>query len=91
MKALVPEDPEWRTRQPFQAVLEGNVKALAASGEKGMREAHSFGSVADVTGNEECLRGVPPSLLGGEPRFLRRIVSLAVVLTASSNLKEELR
>jgi hypothetical protein len=32
VKALVPEHPEWRTRQPFQAVLEGNVKALAASG-----------------------------------------------------------
>jgi phosphoglycolate phosphatase-like HAD superfamily hydrolase len=38
VKALVPEHPDWRTRQPFQAVLEGNVKALAASGEKGMRE-----------------------------------------------------
>ena len=32
VKALVPEHPDWRTRQPFQAVLEGNVKALAASG-----------------------------------------------------------
>src|SRR4026209_268120 len=38
VKALVPEHPDWRTRQPFQAVLEGNVKALAASGKKGMRE-----------------------------------------------------
>jgi phosphoglycolate phosphatase-like HAD superfamily hydrolase len=38
VKALVPEHPEWRTTQPFQAVLEGDVKALAAPGEKGLVE-----------------------------------------------------
>ena len=38
VKALVPEHQEWRTRQPFQAVLEGNVEALVALNEKGLRE-----------------------------------------------------
>ena len=38
VKALVPEHPEWKTTQPFQAVLEGDVKALAAPGEKGLVE-----------------------------------------------------
>jgi phosphoglycolate phosphatase-like HAD superfamily hydrolase len=38
VKALVPEHPEWKTTQPFQAVLEGDVKALAAPGEKGLDE-----------------------------------------------------
>lgn len=38
VKALVPEHQEWRTRQPFQAVLEGNVEALVALDEKGLRE-----------------------------------------------------
>ena len=38
VKALVAEHQEWRTRQPFQAVLEGNVKALVALGERGLRE-----------------------------------------------------
>ena len=38
VKALVPEHPEWKTTQPFQAVLEGDVKALAALGEKGLDE-----------------------------------------------------
>ena len=38
VKALVPEHREWRTRQPFQAVLEGNVEALVALDEKGLRE-----------------------------------------------------
>jgi phosphoglycolate phosphatase-like HAD superfamily hydrolase len=36
VKALAPKHPEWKTQQPFKAVLEGDMKALAASGEKGM-------------------------------------------------------
>jgi phosphoglycolate phosphatase-like HAD superfamily hydrolase len=38
VKALVPEHPEWKTTQPFQAVLEEDAKAFAASGEKGLVE-----------------------------------------------------
>ena len=38
VKALAPEHPEWATTQPFQAVLEGDMKALAAAGEKGLME-----------------------------------------------------
>jgi len=38
IKALAPDHPEWKTTQPFQAVLEGNLEALAAAGEKGMVE-----------------------------------------------------
>jgi phosphoglycolate phosphatase-like HAD superfamily hydrolase len=38
VKELAPQHPEWKTTQPFQAVLEGDVKALAASGEKGLVE-----------------------------------------------------
>ena len=36
VKALAPQHPKWRDQQPFKAVLEGDLKALAASGEKGM-------------------------------------------------------
>jgi hypothetical protein len=36
VKALAPKHPEWKTQQPFKAVLDGDLKALAASGEKGM-------------------------------------------------------
>jgi phosphoglycolate phosphatase-like HAD superfamily hydrolase len=36
VKALAPKHPEWKATQPFKAVLEGDMKALAASGEKGM-------------------------------------------------------
>jgi phosphoglycolate phosphatase-like HAD superfamily hydrolase len=38
VKALAPQHPEWRDQQPFNAVLEGDLKALAASGEKGLVE-----------------------------------------------------
>jgi phosphoglycolate phosphatase-like HAD superfamily hydrolase len=38
VKALTPQHPEWRDQQPFKAVLEGDLKALAANGEKGLVE-----------------------------------------------------
>jgi len=38
VKALAPRHPEWKDRQPFKAVLENDLKALAAAGEKGGAE-----------------------------------------------------
>src|SRR5262249_28510790 len=32
IKALAPAHPEWRTEQPFKAVLEGDIPGVAASG-----------------------------------------------------------
>jgi hypothetical protein len=37
-KTMAPEHPEWNTLQPYKSVLEDDMKALAASGEKGMLE-----------------------------------------------------
>ncbi len=34
VKALAPGHPEWKEEQPFEAVLEGDMKALAAGGHK---------------------------------------------------------
>ena len=39
VKALAPEHPEWRTTQPFQAVLEGDRQALGAAGLQGTDRA----------------------------------------------------
>jgi hypothetical protein len=36
VKALAPKNPEWKTQQPFKAVLDNDMKALAAAGEKGL-------------------------------------------------------
>ena len=38
VKAEARNHPEWKTTQPFQAVLEGDMKAFAATGEKGLVE-----------------------------------------------------
>jgi hypothetical protein len=38
VKAMAPAHPEWKTTQPFAAVLNGDLKALAASGERGLIE-----------------------------------------------------
>ena len=38
VKAMAPLHPEWKTKQPFQAVLDGDMKALADAGEHGLIE-----------------------------------------------------
>jgi len=38
VRQLAPQHPEWRNQQPFQGVLEGDMKAVAASGEHGLVE-----------------------------------------------------
>lgn len=38
VKALAPKHPEWRKKQPFKSALSGDMKALAASGDKGLME-----------------------------------------------------
>ncbi len=35
VRELAPAHPEWKSQQPFKAVLEGDMKALAATGERG--------------------------------------------------------
>jgi phosphoserine phosphatase len=38
VKAMAPLHPEWKDKQPFKAVLEGDMKTLAESGERGLLE-----------------------------------------------------
>jgi phosphoglycolate phosphatase-like HAD superfamily hydrolase len=38
IKALAPQHPEWATQQPYKAILDGDMHALAAAGEKGIAE-----------------------------------------------------
>ena len=51
IKALAPQHPEWKTTQPFKAVLDNDLKALGAAGEKGLVElvmaTHAGMSTAD--------------------------------------------
>jgi phosphoserine phosphatase len=38
VKALAPEHPEWNDTEPFKSVIAGDVKGIAASGQKGLME-----------------------------------------------------
>lgn len=38
VKKLAPQHPEWKTKQPFKALLEGDMKTVGASGMKGLME-----------------------------------------------------
>jgi phosphoglycolate phosphatase-like HAD superfamily hydrolase len=38
VKELAPQHPEWKTQQPFKGVLEDDMKAVGASGMKGLME-----------------------------------------------------
>ncbi len=35
VKAMAPQHPEWKTQEPFASLLKGDMKAVAAAGEKG--------------------------------------------------------
>ena len=53
VKALAPKHPEWKERQPFKAVLENDMKALAATGEKGLMEIVMTAHAGMTTGEFE--------------------------------------
>lgn len=38
VRALAPQHPEWKTKQPFAAALAGDLDAVVASGERGLAE-----------------------------------------------------
>jgi len=38
VKAMAPQHPEWKTRQPFKGLLEGDMKAVSAAGQNGLLE-----------------------------------------------------
>ncbi len=49
VKELAPQHAEWKTMQPFKGVLEGDMKAVAASGEKGILEMVAVTHVDNTT------------------------------------------
>ena len=51
VKELAPKHPEWKTKQPFKALLEGDMKSVGASGLKGLLEI-ALTAHAGVTATE---------------------------------------
>jgi len=70
VRALAPQHPEWKTQQPFKAVLDRDVKALAASGQKGVLQIIAATHAGMTT--EEFARTVQDWLATARhPRFNR--------------------
>ncbi|HVQ15991.1 MAG TPA: HAD family hydrolase, partial [Vicinamibacterales bacterium] len=49
VKALAPQHPEWKTAQPFKGVLDGDLKAVLATGEKGLMQIMAVSHVGNTT------------------------------------------
>jgi phosphoserine phosphatase len=75
VKVLAPQHPDWKTKQPFKAVLDGDMKALAESGEKGMVEIIAVTHAGMTT--EEFAKIVTDWLASArDPRFKRPYTEL---------------
>jgi phosphoglycolate phosphatase-like HAD superfamily hydrolase len=55
VKALAPTHPEWKTRQPFKGVLDGDMKAVLASGEKGLMQIVAASHLGNTTEEFEAI------------------------------------
>jgi phosphoglycolate phosphatase-like HAD superfamily hydrolase len=49
VRALAPKHPEWKDQQPFKGVIEGDMKAVAATGEKGLLQIIAATHVGNTT------------------------------------------
>jgi phosphoglycolate phosphatase-like HAD superfamily hydrolase len=75
VKALAPKHPEWKTRQPFKGVLENDMKAVAAAGEKGLVEI--VGATHSGLTTEEFAQAVRDWVARAKhPRFQRPYTDL---------------
>src|SRR5688500_15220542 len=75
VKALAPQHPEWKTTQPFQAVLEGDMRAMAAAGEKGLVELIAV-THAGMTSDEFSKIGSDWLATARDPRFKKPYTEL---------------
>jgi phosphoglycolate phosphatase-like HAD superfamily hydrolase len=76
VKALAQEHPEWKTKQPFKAVLDNDLEALAAAGEKGIAELVMASHAGMTTAEFEAIvRDWYEK--ARHPRFKRRYTELA--------------
>jgi phosphoglycolate phosphatase-like HAD superfamily hydrolase len=75
IKVMAPQHPEWKARQPFKAVFDGDMKALAGTGETGLMQivvaAHS-----GMTTDEFAKSVVDWLTTARHPRFKRPYTEL---------------
>ena len=70
VKAMAPLHPEWKDKQPFKAVLDGDMKTLAESGEHGLMEV-MMAAHAGMTSDEFTKIVTDWLATARDPRFKR--------------------
>jgi phosphoglycolate phosphatase-like HAD superfamily hydrolase len=75
VKATAPKHPEWKTSQPFKALLENDTKTLAASGEKGLLQIMAA-THAGMTTDEFSKIVLDWTVSARHPRFNRPYTDL---------------
>jgi phosphoserine phosphatase len=75
VKTLAPEHPEWKTTQPFKAVLDGDFKTVASAGEHALVE---LGLATHANTTTEEFAGIVKNWLttARHPRFQRPFLEL---------------
>jgi len=76
IRELAPQHPEWKTKQPFKAVLDNDLEALAAAGEKGIVELIMASHAGMSTAEFEAIVSDWFDK-ARHPRFKRRYTELA--------------
>jgi phosphoglycolate phosphatase-like HAD superfamily hydrolase len=75
VKAMAPQHPEWKTTQPFKAILDKDMKTLAASGEKGLLQIVAA-THSGMTTDEFSKAVVEWTATARHPRFNRPYTQL---------------
>jgi hypothetical protein len=75
VKALAPQHPEWQRQQPFKGVLDGDPKAAAAAGEKGLLQL-MMATHAGMTADEFAQTVTGWLATARHPRFGRAYTEL---------------
>lgn len=76
IKAMASQHPEWKTTQPFKALLDKDMKALAASGEKGLLQIVAA-THTGMTIDEFAKAVIEWTATARHPRFNRPYTQLA--------------
>ena len=76
VKVIAPLHPEWRDKQPFKAALEGDMKTLSDSGERGLLEL-GMATHAGMTTGEFQKIVMDWLATARDPRFKRAYTELA--------------
>ena len=75
VKAMAPQHPEWKTKQPFKALLEGDKKVLMASGKDGLLQIVAV-THAGMTVEEFSRTVIDWTMTARHPKFNRPYTEL---------------